>query len=387
MEASKTTLRDALQPLLKAEYDKKEELVIKHAHIHTPENLVAGSMYSPAPHADATEDVTYFTAGNFVEQTGTGATGVVKESANELLTDTNGTITGTSGVVLNIGTATILDLDTGTWDTTGDIIEKNLAKTETITVLSSGKIFSLVNTQLTNDSQSTNTATAISSAVIDHLHDVNLITTGGSDSTVTLPSAAANAGRVIKFIKADTGTGKLIIVRAGSDTLGINANTTMELWYQDNYVDLMSDGSSRWVVVNTEVFMVPMAKRGDDYIDDGTTNGDLGGATTTGAWTSVSLANYVPVGTQFSYFIQIIMSETSTGAVTLQLRPHGSTDTDFQQTFVNWFEDEDANVHDGGSASHGFTEVGYNSGVPTIEYYLNGSGAKYYQAQRGYRLG
>ena len=104
MEASKTTLRDALQPLLKAEYDKKEELVIKHAHIHTPENLVAGSMYSPAPHADATEDVTYFTAGNFVEQTGTGATGVVKESANELLTDTNGTITGTSGVVLNIGT-------------------------------------------------------------------------------------------------------------------------------------------------------------------------------------------------------------------------------------------------------------------------------------------
>ena len=223
--------------------------------------------------------------------------------------------------------------------------------------------------------------------MIDHLHDVNLITTGGSDSTVTLPSAAANAGRVIKFIKADTGTGKLIIARAGSDTLGINANTTMELWYQDNYVDLMSDGSSRWVVVNTEVFMVPMAKRGDDYIDDGTTNGDLGGATTTGAWTSVSLANYVPVGTQFSYFIQIIMSETSTGAVTLQLRPHGSTVDDFQQAASQWGEDEDANVHDNSWSDHGFFEVGYDSGVPTFEYHLSGTGGRMFMAQRGYRLG
>ena len=214
-----------------------------------------------------------------------------------------------------------------------------------------------------------------------------LVTTAGSNRTMTLPAASAVAGQIIRFVKVDDGAGKLIMARAGSDTMGVNGTTTMELWYKDNYVDLMSDGTSRWIVMSSEVFMVPVAKRSADYTDDGTTNGDLGGATTTGAWTSVSLANYVPVGTQFSYFIQIIMSESDTGSVTLQLRPHGSTDTDFQQTFAHWFEDEDANVHDGGSASHGFTEVGYNSGVPTIEYYLNGSGAKYYQAQRGYRLG
>ena len=380
MEASKTTLRDALQPLLKAEYDKKEELVIKHAHIHTPENLVAGSMYSPAPHADATEDVTYFTAGNFVEQTGTGATGVVKESANELLTDTNGTITGTSGVVLNIGTATILDLDTGTWDTTGDIIEKNLAKTETITVLSSGKIFSLVNTQLTNDSQSTNTATAISSAVIDHLHDVNLITTGGSDSTVTLPSAAANAGRVIKFIKADTGTGKLIIVRAGSDTLGINANTTMELWYQDNYVDLMSDGSSRWIVVGTETFLVPEGNRSVDYITN------MAPASTLTTWTPISLASDAPVGTLHFYYAGIFISTNNDNICSIKLRKHGSSDTDFQQLAGGYIRGDASGV-DHSNMTCNWLEVGYNSGVPTFEYYLAGTGATFYMHRRGYRLG
>ena len=233
----------------------------------------------------------------------------------------------------------------------------------------------------TNTELATNIATAISSTVIDHIHDVNLITTGGSDSTVTLPSAAANAGRLIKFIKADTGTGKLIIARAGTDTLGINANTTMELWYQDNYVDLMSDGSSRWVVVNTETFFVPVAKRSDAYIVG------LSGTTTLTTWTSVSLANYVPVGTQFSHYVDIIMSTTTNTSVSILFRPHGSSDDDFQQTFAQYVEDEDTNVHDGSWSSHGFTEVGYNSGVPTIEYYLGGAGVVYYQAQRGYRLG
>ena len=211
--------------------------------------------------------------------------------------------------------------------------------------------------------------------------NVFLVTTAGSNRTMTLPAASAVGGQVYRFVKIDDGAGKLIMARAGSDTMGINGTTTMELWYKDNYVDLMSDGSSRWIVVGTEVFMVPVAKRSDAY-----TVG-LSGTTTLTTWTSVSLANYVPVGTQFSYYFQVIQSESNTNAIAIQFRPHGSTDTDFQQTATMWFEDEDANVHDGGSASHGFTEVGYNSGVPTIEYYLNGSGAKYYQAQRGYRLG
>ena len=211
--------------------------------------------------------------------------------------------------------------------------------------------------------------------------NVCLVTTAGTNRTMTLPAASAVAGQIIRFIKVDDGAGKLIMARAGSDTMGINGTTTMELWYKDNYVDLMSDGSSRWIVVGTEVFMVPVAKRSDAY-----TVG-LSGTTTLTTWTSVSLANYVPVGTQFSYYFQVIQSESNTNAIAIQFRPHGSSDTDFQQTATMWFEDEDANVHDGGESSHGFLEVGYNSGVPTIEYYLDGTGARYFQAQRGYRLG
>ena len=84
--------------------------------------------------------------------------------------------------------------------------------------------------------------------------NVILVTTAGTNRTMTLPSASAVGGQVYRFVKVDTGAGKLILARAGSDTMGINANLTMELWYQDNYVDIMSDGSSRWMVMSTEMF-------------------------------------------------------------------------------------------------------------------------------------
>ena len=211
--------------------------------------------------------------------------------------------------------------------------------------------------------------------------NVILVTTAGSNRTMTLPAASAVGGQVYRFVKVDTGVGKLIMARAGSDTMGVSGTTSMELWYKDNYVDLMSDGSSRWIVMSSEVFMVPVAKRGVEYIVG------LAGTTTLTTWTSVSLANYVPVGTQFSYYVDIIMSQTTNTSVSILFRPHGSTDTDFQQCFAQYVEDEDADNHDGSWSSHGFTEVGYNSGVPTIEYYLGGAGVVYYQAQRGYRLG
>ena len=103
--------------------------------------------------------------------------------------------------------------------------------------------------------------------------NVCLVTTGGSDRTMTLPAASAVAGQIYRFTKVDTGTGKLIIARAGSDTMGINASLTMELWFQDNYVDIMSDGTSRWIVMSTEMFTIPEASRGatgNPWVDDDT---------------------------------------------------------------------------------------------------------------------
>ena len=123
--------------------------------------------------------------------------------------------------------------------------------------------------------------------------NVCLVTTAGTNRTMTLPAASAVGGQVYRFVKADTGTGKLIIARAGSDTMGINANLTMELWYQDNYVDLMSDGSSRWIVMSTEMFTFPDA--------DISTTGNPHGLSTFDTWTDAIYNTgdqIVPAGTE-----------------------------------------------------------------------------------------
>ena len=123
--------------------------------------------------------------------------------------------------------------------------------------------------------------------------NVILVTTAGTDRTMTLPAASTVGGQVYRFVKVDTGTGKLIIARAGSDTMGINANLTMELWYQDNYVDLMSDGSSRWIVMSTEMFTFPDA--------DISTTGNPHGLSTFDTWTDAIYNTgdqIVPAGTE-----------------------------------------------------------------------------------------
>ena len=211
--------------------------------------------------------------------------------------------------------------------------------------------------------------------------NVFLVTTAGSDRTMTLPSASAVGGQVYRFVKVDDGTGKLIMARAGSDTMGINGLTSMELWYKDNYVDLMSDGSSRWIVMSSEVFMEPSSTRDNAYITG------LSGTTTLTTWTSVSLASYAPVGTQWFYGLQLIKSTSDTGSVSVRFRPHGSSEDNFDRLVTQWALDQDADVHDTGWSSFCYLEVGYDSGVPKFDYYLSGTGANYSMYPRGYRLG
>ena len=162
--------------------------------------------------------------------------------------------------------------------------------------------------------------------------NVCLVTTAGTNRTMTLPAASAVAGQIIRFIKVDTGTGKLIIARAGSDTMGINANLTMELWFQDNYVDLMSDGSSRWIVVGTEMFTIPEASR--------TSGGNPATADATNdTWID---ANYstgdqiVPAGTSHIE-IQSNLKWVGSGTadyVSIYVRPKGSTTGNVNQNAV-----------------------------------------------------
>ena len=151
--------------------------------------------------------------------------------------------------------------------------------------------------------------------------NVILVTTAGSDRTMTLPSASAVGGQVYRFVKVDTGAGKLIIARAGSDTMGINANLTMELWFQDHYVDIMSDGTSRWMVMSTEMFTIPSDSR--------TTAGSPAGATTRDEWTDADYSTgnqIVPAGTshiQLYSYLSFDGDGTSDGAY-LYLRKNGS---------------------------------------------------------------
>ena len=211
--------------------------------------------------------------------------------------------------------------------------------------------------------------------------NVILVTTAGSNRTMTLPAASAVGGQVYRFVKVDTGVGKLIMARAGSDTMGVSGTTSMELWYKDNYVDLMSDGSSRWIVMSSETFYVPTDSRDTDYITG------LAWTTTLTTWTSISLANYAPVGTSYIYYFQTMQSESNSNAVGIYFRPHGSSETDWLKAGHLWGEDQDTDAHDNAWSDHGFTEVGYNCGVPTIEYYMVGTGSSYAMAMRGYRLG
>ena len=95
------------------------------------------------------------------------------------------------------------------------------------------------------------------------------VTAGSSgDVTVTLPTAAANTGRVITIKKVDAGTGAVIIDGEGAETIDGAATTTIGTYTSDGavpyiytgqgaFVTLLCDGSE-WFVINT----------GGDYVYD-----------------------------------------------------------------------------------------------------------------------
>jgi hypothetical protein len=65
------------------------------------------------------------------------------------------------------------------------------------------------------------------------------VTTGASDRTVTLPTAADNNGRLLVVMKVDSGAGKVTIDGEGSET--INGNTSVYLREQYETITLISE--------------------------------------------------------------------------------------------------------------------------------------------------
>jgi hypothetical protein len=130
-----------------------------------------------------------------------------------------------------------------------------------------------------------------------------LITTGASDRTVTLPTAADNSGREITIKKVDSGAGKLTIDGESSET--IDGATTVVLFKQHESITIYCDGvewhilGSRWA--------------SGDYTPSNTaaTNSD-GAANLSGKFTRIN-KDYVAVAGQLD------INPTATGAVTLDL--------------------------------------------------------------------
>lgn len=70
-----------------------------------------------------------------------------------------------------------------------------------------------------------------------------LVSTGATDRTITLPTAADNEGREITIIKTDSGAGNLIVDGEGAEL--INARASTELFGQYAKVTLFCDGT-KW---------------------------------------------------------------------------------------------------------------------------------------------
>lgn len=73
---------------------------------------------------------------------------------------------------------------------------------------------------------------------------VLLVTTGSSTISVTLPAALSNIGRVLAVKKVDSGTGKIQVNRAGSDT--IDGTSQLPILMQYGNLILHTLSSSTW---------------------------------------------------------------------------------------------------------------------------------------------
>lgn len=80
-----------------------------------------------------------------------------------------------------------------------------------------------------------------------------LMTTGGTNRTVTLPTAADNASRIITVKKVDSGTGLCTVDGEGAELIygGAATNTTFPLYYRYDTVTLQCDGTG-WHILDVK---------------------------------------------------------------------------------------------------------------------------------------
>lgn len=94
----------------------------------------------------------------------------------------------------------------------------------------------------------------ISSVSADHTildigPDIVLMTSGASDRTITLPTAANNNGRIIRCVKVDSGVGNMILDGEGAETIG--GQTIRTIQHQNGVMIVVCDGTN-WEILEGE---------------------------------------------------------------------------------------------------------------------------------------
>lgn len=111
----------------------------------------------------------------------------------------------------------------------------------------------------------TTTAVAANYTVLSS-DDVVLVTTGGTDRTITLPDATGLAGKKYQIKKVDSGTGQCIVETFSAGSQAIDQDTWSGNFYllaQDESISIVSDGTQWWSdsIVLNEVLQATSATK------------------------------------------------------------------------------------------------------------------------------
>lgn len=164
-----------------------------------------------------------------------------------------------------------------------------------------------------------------------HIH----VTTGASDRTITLPTAADNTDRLISVKKIDSGAGNVIIDGEGAETIEGVATYTLTERYSP--VTLVCDGTE-WFIVSSAV--VGGYEETSVTLDNGVTGtakfvrvGNLVTVTGTSAWTHSSATGFttttglIPASfrpTSDIYNTYISLDGSLAGTYRIQINSNGS---------------------------------------------------------------
>lgn len=91
-----------------------------------------------------------------------------------------------------------------------------------------------------------NVASISTDTTLNATHNVVNVTTGASDIVITLPDATSNTGRVYKIAKVDSGVGRVLVRRSGTDLIDGTASD-LELLSQYDHTGVISHGVS-WLI-------------------------------------------------------------------------------------------------------------------------------------------